>query len=719
MVSRDSMSRTSQSITVVIVLAALTLLTHAEAKSALPGRVETVDVVRLAQQDRGLIDGGGPSLDVSSGSVGDFGFGPPTCDAKQFTARPVIHPRSGLTLRVPRFAQMLELMIRSTFGTRELTLTLAGKPLTETTLKGGWQRIVAPLKDVEPGDALLEISLSTPVHDAQEDSTVDTATRALIHRVAFDSRLNERRYTEELVSPRASSDVLWLEPGQSVLMPAPLQPNQALETSGMITVGESSDLRIHVDLVSAYGAVKQLASMPAAMDMPWNLDLSRGGKRTPVWMRLRCTGSGAGAAGMLMPRLTRKAAPGEERDSSNRELTKSRTVIVIAVMGLRFEDALASQGPKPKGVLHERAWSTSPDVRASLTSLMTSLSPVTHGVIGLRDAIPITAMGVGRDLRLAGVKTILRTGFVPVTAGSPIWEGFEDALFADLRRLNPHANHVLDSTLEVLSHETIPTLALAVLTDPSPPFIPTTDAWKRHYKEPKNPPWPANESRKVVAELSTGERPFNSANESYLRALRRGKVEETLAHISVFQEAVRAKHPQALIMVVGLGGELPGDTHSFRPEDVHVPLWVDSSNGWSPPPQSTVDIMDVMVTATASLGVRGRPGTQGTDLRRDLREPWPTGALATQTRAESLDLAVWGDTVLMAQRGKRGAPTVYLPDGNGWRLEKKPPAHKGPAIDTADALLRGWLSARSRWNPETYEAAVRRGGEDGYADPCR
>ena len=114
------------------------------------------------------------------------------------------------------------------------------------------------------------------------------------------------------------------------------------------------------------------------------------------------------------------------------------------------------------------------------------------------------------------------------------------------------------------------------------------------------------------------------------------------------------------------------------------------------PPQSTVDIMDVMVTATSALGVKKRAGAQATDLRRELKQPWPTGAFATQTRAESIDLAIWGDTALMAQRGKRGAPSLYLPDGNGWRLEKKAPANKGPAIDTADTLLRSWLSARER-----------------------
>lgn len=718
-VSRDSMSRTAHIIRRVLVLSALTLLVHPEADGALPGRIETVDVVRLAQQDRGLIDGGGPSLDVASGSAGDFGFGPPTCDQRRFTARPVIHPRSGLTVRVPRFAQSLELMIRSTHGSRELTLTLGGKLLTEATLTGDWQRVVAPLKDVEPGDALLELGLSTAVTEAPEDSTVDRSSRALLHRVAFDTRRNERRRTAKLATPRAANDVLWLEPGQSVLMPAPLQPGQALETSGMITIGEAAGLRIHVDLVSAHGAVQELASMPAAMELPWNLDLSRGGRRTPVWMRLRCTGPEGGAAGMLMPRLTREANGDDGEDPSDVKTAKPRSVIVIAVMGLRFEDAAASQGPKPEGVLHERAWSTSPDVRSSLTSLMTGLSPLTHGVIGLRDAIPMSAMGMGRELRLGGVGTLLRTGFVPVTAGSPLWEGFEDALFADLRRLKPHASHVLDATLELLSHQESPALALAVLSDTSPPFIPTTDAWKHHYSKPASPPWPANESRKAVAELGTGERPFDRTSERYMRALRRGKAEEALGEIRRFQDSVRAKHPGALILIVGTGGVLPGETQGFLPEDVHVPLWVDAPSGWAVPPESTVDIMDVMITATSALGIPARTGVQGTDLRRDLTQPWPTGAVATQTRAESRDLAVWGDTVLMAQRGQSDAPELYVPDGNGWRLEKKAPANRGPAIDSAYALLRGWLSARARWNPDTYEAAVRRGGDDGYADPCR
>ena len=420
-----------------------------------------------------------------------------------------------------------------------------------------------------------------------------------------------------------------------------------------------------------------------------------------------------------MPRLTRPSRTADSSPLASGASKRHPIVVVIAVMGLRFEDAAASQGKRPTGKLHGGAWSTSPDVRAGLTSLMTSVSPLAHGVVGLRDEIPKSAMGIGREVRLAGIKTILRTGFVPVTAGSPLWEGFEDALFADLRRLNPHANHVLDSTQELLIHEKSPTLAIAVLSDTAPPYIPTTSAWEHHYNEKGDAPWPANESRKAVAEIGTGERPFNDKNQRYMRALRRGKAEETLSHIRAFQDAIRAKHKDALIMIVGLGGVLPGDPESFNPEDVHVPLWIDSPGGWSLPAQSTVDIMDVMVTATSALGVPPRAGVQGTDMRRELEDPWPTGALSTQTRADSIDIAVWGDSVLKAQRGKLGGHELFLPDGNGWRLVKKAPANKGPAIDAADALLRGWLSARSQWNPEHYEAAVRRGGEDGYADPCR
>ncbi len=716
-VSRDSMSRYASLSMVGLGFVILSTAIPESANAALPGRVETVDLVRLAQHDRGWVDGGGPSLNVASGAAGDFGFGAPVCDGSRFTARPIVHPRSGLTVRVPRFAQNLEVMIRSTFGSRELSLSLNGASLGEAKLTSSWQRVVLPLKGVEPGDALLEIGLSTTTDELGEAPAVPPEARALIHRVTFDTRINARRESGPLDAPRVASDVIWLEPGQSILMPAPLQPAQALETSGVITLGESKGLRVHVDLVSAYGAVQKVASMPAALDLPWNLDLSRGGERTPVWLQLRCTGDSSGAAGLLMPRLTRPLAPGENPKA--KADGAASTVVVIAAMGLRFEDAEASRGARPAGVLHARAWSTSPNSRSSLTSLMTAVSPLTHGVVGLRDEIPASALGIGREVRLAGLQTILRTGFVPMTAGSPLWEGFGDALFADLRRLKPHANHVLDSTQEILTYQKSPALTVAILGDTAPPYIPTSEAWKHHYGSQDEPPWPANESRKAVAEISAGTRPFDKKAERYLRALRRGKAEETLQHIRTFQEALRSKHKDALILIVGLGGVLPGDPDGFTPEDVHVPLWVDAPDGWRIPSESTVDIMDVMATAVAALGVKPRAGIQGTDLRRELRSPWPTGALATETRADSHDLAVWQDSVLLAPRGKIGEAQIFLPDGNGWRPEKKPPASRGPAVDAAGALLRGWLSARERWNPDDYEAAVRRGGKDGYADPCR
>jgi hypothetical protein len=698
-----------------VVALSLLLSPAPEIRAALPGRVEVVDVVRLAQLDRGLVDAGGPSLDVAAGGTGGFGFGPPSCDEAGFSFRPILHPRSGLTVSVPADARHLELILRPTFGTRELSLSLAGGRLVSVQLGGGWQRVVLPVDKKVEGDALLELRFSTTTAPFDEEAGVPAEARALLHRVAFDRRMHEARKGELVSSARASSDVLWLEPGQSVRMPAPLQFGQALETAGVVSRGQSTDLRLHIDLISVYGAVEKVASMPASMDMPWNIDLSRRGERSPVWLRIRCTGTGDGAAGILMPRLTRPAEAAPQRPAAD----DPKTVVLIAIMGLRYEDAAALSSTMPLGRLHERAWSTSSDPRPSLTSLATGLSPITHGVIGLRDVVPPGTKGLVGPARAAGVHTILRTGFVPMTAGSPIWEDFEDVRFADMRSLKPHAKAVLESTLDAIMHTKGRALALAVLSDGAPPYIPTSDAWKQHIAAGSSPPWPAHESRRAVADLAMGKRPFDDKTRTYLAALRRGKAQEALEQVRIFQAALRAKRSNTLVLVVGLGGTLPGSAGAYEPEDVHVPLWIDSEDRWRLPAEATVDIMDVAITAVAALGALPAWGVQGTDLRSNLPDPWPTAAFATLTRAESRDLAVWGDTVIMANRGNQAKVTIFAREGHGWDAKPAPDRYDGPAFEAARAHLRGWLSAGARWRPDDYEAAVRRGGEDGYADPCR
>jgi hypothetical protein len=306
-----------------------------------------------------------------------------------------------------------------------------------------------------------------------------------------------------------------------------------------------------------------------------------------------------------------------------------------------------------------------------------------------------------------------------MTAGSPIWQDYEDVRFADMRSLKPHAKAVLDSTLEAIYHSKGPTLALAVLSDGSPPYIPMTGAWKEHAKAGSSPPWPARESRIAVSELAMGQRPFNEKTRAYLAALRRGKAQETLEQVRIFQAALKAKRSNTLVLVVGLGGTLPGSGGAYAPEDVHVPLWIDSDDRWRLPESATVDITDVAVTAVAALGAATPEGVQGTDLRSNLPGPWPTAAFATLTRAESRDLAVWGETVIMVNRGNQAKPTLFEREGHGWKVKGVPDPHDGPSLWAAQAQLRGWLSAGTRWRPDDYESAVRRGGEDGYADPCK
>ena len=682
------------------------------ALAALPGRVETTDVMRLSAHADGRIAAASPGMDVAVGATAGFGFGVPSCGADGFAFRPIIHAKASAHLHIPRAAKRLEILLRPVQAERELVLSIGARTLSPIMLYGGWQRVSVNLLPADRGARWVRMTLTEGVAALAGDEAMGPEVRGLLHAVVTSNQATPPKTT--LPYPVTGSDVLWLEAGHEITMPAPLMMGQALETHGVQVVGSGSSLTLHVEVVSAEGAVESVAVLPAALDIPWNVDLSRRGERAPVRLRLRATGRTGGAAGLRMPRLTAPALRPSEGTSGGR----SDTIVLVAVRGLRVDDVLHAKGKPLAAMGRLDMGSTAPDARVALTSLLTGRYPASHGVIGRRDVLADDVPTLAEALRVAGVSTMLRGGFVPLPPADPVWRGFEDVSFADGRQVLPHARPVLDSVADALhSAGPSPVFALVVLGDMTSPFLPRADAWKAHWAGGA-PPWPPERSRAAVAAIQRGERELDEPTRQYLTALRRGKMDEVLSALDTFRARLAPAGGKApTLIITGLGGSHPGDAAGLDPALVDAPLWVESPH-WKPAGASCVlDLTDLAATVADLAGLPELEGAQGASARRCVQGIWPSTAYASHERGE--DLVRRGDLSLVGPRGDRTSRTLFRRVGATWTHVDQPDAGMRIIADLMGRQLDGWLGAGARWRPVEADPAALRGDGDGYTTPCQ
>ena len=711
--SRSALS-TALGIALCLVVGPLWFGSTSPARAALPGRAESVDVLRLLALGTTPIEVAGPAGYASAGGADGHAYGPPACDG-DYSYRRVMAARAGVTLDLAEGDRWLDLVIRPVHEEREIALWLGDRLLSTARIKVGWQRVRIPLIDTPPGRHRFELRTSPTGVSLMSEANISPRVLALLHAVVVSSATRGPEST--LAGPLFEADVAWLEAGTSIRVPIAPEAGQALQTGGLRTRGDTDDLRLVVERETLEGAVQPLLDWPAALELPWNLALHPESAREPVWLTLRVVGEAGGAIGLVAPQLTVPAAAtaGATVDSG----AAGRTV-VIAVAGLRSDDTDAVGIELAGATRLTNVWSTSPTPRAALASLLTGQYPEVHGVVGRKDRLSSGRMGIGWAATRAGRKAVVRLGNLAVASDDKLWDGWADVKRATPQTYRGIAADVLSATADAIAATADePVLAVAVLTDPTPPLMPRAGgAWQRFWPESAGkPPWKAGETRARLAALAAKGRVLSDKDRRWIRALRRGKVDETLRAISEFLD-VLAKAPGAIptrVVIVGLGGSDPDRLTGLDPDAVQVPVWTVGVALDAAATTRTSDLTDVAALIADVSGVPGVPGLQGAGATRPLASAWGDAAFASHGRR--WDLAATDELVVLSDRSNGEVSTLVRGTAGQWL----PVGDVSPALGLRLSVLKrglgAWRAAGAYWRQGDFAPGAHSGGV-GHGRAC-
>ncbi len=687
-----------------------------EARAALPGRVDVVDLVRLRAYGVGRIEAASPALDAAAGPEGAFGFGPVGCEAGGFGYRPIVHPQASLVVDVPAGSQRLDVVLRPAHGLRDLQVTLDGDRVAVEPLEAGWQRVTVALPEGTVGRHRLGLTLTRAGKAVEEGPAMPQSWRGLLHAVILSA--NAAGPGGAVAAPVAEHDALWLEPGEQVLLPLTQHVRHALETRGMRTRGDVSGLTLVVERIWTFGGRHEVARLPAALVMPWNLALGDPRTHAPVYLRVSLEGTSDGAVGLVAPRLT---APGDAPAVAAAPPV-GRPIVVVALRGVRADAVGEALADVPGAARLNDVWSTATTFEPALASLLTGRHPQALGLLGTSDALPKGTRTLAQHMADAGRHTILRTSRLPLTASSPLWAGFADAVVgAPPGAREPFAPDVLRSVVTAIlrAPDERPVFALAVVGDGGPPWMPRTDAWQQHGPPEGRQPWKPLQTREVLIDVAGGKRRLTERDHLWLDTLRRATAAETLGAVRQFIAQVQSIEQFApIVVVVGLGGE-PADpaADALTPANLHVPAWIIGTPVEAAARRATHDLTDLAASlmtwggASADL-TSGRPVDRATVA-------WPATTLATH-RGEA-ELVVQGDAALRVPR-RGGAPQLLLRREGRWspapEVAESDPTNQRVLADLLGRQRDAFLAAGAAWHEPAFGPPATLQDRSGHGHLC-
>jgi hypothetical protein len=704
-------SRAYMKKTIVFALSSTMLLTSAWGTSTTPTSGLSADLVRLANHARGRIHAGSPSFDNAISAYGGYGFGKPGCDAAGFAYRPVTHSQPKLKVHVPIGAQRMEIVLRPTHGRREVTISEGNHTWATFTLRWGWQRVLVRVDATHQGPRTLTFTFARATDARDEGPSMPAKTRALMHAILFKSRKLQENVIIGASRPVRDGNKLWLEAGEITEIPLTPQSNQALITTGLANPDKAKNLTLQVRARTVQGAYAKLFETSGLFDMPWNLDLSRRGETTPLWLRFETAGTGQGALGLRTPMLTTSqviATP-----PSTKRPTPSH-IVIIAVPGLRYKDVVRLKQTLP-GTLYNDVWSSSTEPRASLASLLTGHHPAATRVHSRRHGLSNTLATLTGRLAKADFSTWLVGGGAAMAHPSMVRD------FATIRRpgiagLRPHAAALLTAAFkELKQHQGKKSFGLAVLGDVDALAAPRTPHWRRFAKDLNPLPWPVGETRRRLLAAQKANRQFKPNERRYLEALRLGRITDVFDSIQAFwRQTRRASHPW--IVVVGLGGTPQGQQTTA--DDLHIPLWMLNTRPPSHAPrQPTLGLIDL----TAALAEMGRTA-QREDLPGLSPHLWQQGTWSWPTFAETPR-----GSYLVRESNRllwvpfKGTPQLLEYKGQAtsqpWTNAKAGPA-KTFHIDLMKAIYGTQVAAKERWERGRFTATLTTKSQPGTRPTC-
>ena len=649
------------------------------------------DLGRLAGYAEGPVRAEGPGLDVAAGPLGAKALGERGCDPQSMTYREIVHPRVNLSI-ASQGAKRIDLIIRSVNQAREVSVTLDGEVLGTATMDGTWQRLSFRTQPLSKGAHVLSFTMSPTGQTLEGNSP--KGVLAHLHSIRLSTRLEPP--AGGVVETFNGVDTLWLEAGEALRIPMPAIPGHALKSAGTMVRGSHAALRAHVAFETREGAIDTKLSIPAALTLPWNLALASAGDRSAKFLRLEVQGDDTGALGLVRPQLTRPSKPTEPAMSAAERL------VLVIVPGLRSED-LATQKSPPWS--RADIWSSADSSGAALASLLTGRYPKGHGLIKRGDTINAKLETLATTFKGAGRLTLLRAGHSPHAQNKALWAGYDDSLFASDADFTHTAEGVLKALASALkSAPQTPLFATALLGDLMPPYLPRADAWRAHWPEPKAALWDPLKGRKELQRLRSSSKEPSEKENAYWRALRRGKVDETMAALDAFAESLGTS-PGTRVLVVGLAGESLAPLQTLPPIGlIQAPLLL-MGDQVAHLPKGPSDLSDVHATLSALGGIT-KSDTPG--ARFDIHEAALWSDLAYASVGDRWEYAIGPERILVRDR-QGGAHHHFSRNANAEGVTWTRLTQAGGEESPSDILMKHRLQAREcagdSWTRSIYSIA--------------
>jgi choline-sulfatase len=316
-----------------------------------------------------------------------------------------------------------------------------------------------------------------------------------------------------------------------------------------------------------------------------------------------------------------------------RKITRTRPNIVVYLVDTLRADHLGCYGyAKPVSphldrfaegaTLFETAIAQAPWTRPSVTSILTGLGPLQHGVRTLEARLPDAADTLAERLRAAGYRTAAFSTNWHVSAESGLAQGFDDFVFFPEEPDSTSVNRRVLAWLDGYRRSergSEPFFLYVHALDPHAPYTPPEDLRRRF--APGTPPQVGMiESLRRIYKAKGGKRYALAMEVAPLYDAEIAANDRSFgALLSALKE--RKLFEESLIVFVSDHGEALGEHHEFGharslyAEQLDVPLVVKlPSQTRGERRAGLAQHVDLLPTLLAAAGVPPAPGARGTDL---------------------------------------------------------------------------------------------------------
>ncbi|MFL6201951.1 MAG: sulfatase [Thermoanaerobaculia bacterium] len=307
---------------------------------------------------------------------------------------------------------------------------------------------------------------------------------------------------------------------------------------------------------------------------------------------------------------------------------KTRPNVIVYLVDTLRADHLGCYGyPKPvspyldrfagRATLFETAIAQAPWTRPSVTSVLTGLGPLEHGVRTLEDRLPDAADTLAERLRAAGYRTAAFSTNLHVTADTGLAQGFDDFFLSpqeDSAAINRRVLAWLDGHLDAE-----PFFLYIHTLDPHAPYAPPPDLRQRFAPAARPQAGTVESLRRIYAVRG----PRRAARIAEVAPLYDAEIAANDRSFGALLAALRARElfEESLIVFVADHGEALGEHQDFGhaqslyAEELNVPLVVKlpfQSRGERV--SRLAQHVDLLPTVLAAAGLPPASGLPGADL---------------------------------------------------------------------------------------------------------